>query len=206
MNSVTLTILVKAIGMVLCFLGGIAQIVYGYRVFRDRKGKSTTDSAIVSLGALKFRAGSTGAVMMCTAAVWALFGVWMSPNLEQNADTIRVFSVSDPNLAISVPQLSAAYPEQLSLAMATPDQLKDFFREAYQLATNRSDHIRIGSKAADLDLSSLEINQLDPAHTQITTTVRSENRRFRLTYESLVEGAQIRFVPASAHPLGERTP
>jgi hypothetical protein len=104
-------VVVKGTGMLLLIAGGLFALAWGYRLFRDGAGHGP-ESLALEVGDLRFSARSVGSVVMATAAFWAWAGVYISPNLEREKDTLRIYSFETSGVKIETPELATLWTAQ----------------------------------------------------------------------------------------------
>ncbi len=197
MEPVLLTIYMKGIGTILLILGGIAAIYFGFSVYKEGAGKGAGRLAFEA-GPIKLKAHSVGSVIMGTAFLWALAAVWLSPNLEQKKDQIRVYSFNtwDPNF--KAPVFATSMPANIAETLeADPDALKKSLKATLgDLADHGSPLVELNGKPAKFDVGSIRTLRTESGKYLLTTDLTGNGVKATVAFEPKVEKSKILFVPA----------
>lgn len=192
MDPISLTILTKAIGMLLliCF-GGLA-LYYGFRLYADGKG-SGKDSYALEAGPVKLKATSVGSVVMATACIWGLAGVWISPNLDKTGENFKVYSFDTPAGELTSRLIVA---NATGLDLSDPERLKGLFQEAFAKseASHPGDVVTLAGVPAAIQ--SVEASLDTSGSYELSADVQAGQNEASLRFEPQVQGRKVIFVPA----------
>jgi|WetSurMetagenome_2_1015567.scaffolds.fasta_scaffold176935_2 hypothetical protein len=199
MDEISLTIIVKGVGMVLLIFGGFAQIFVGFKLYKDGTG-SIPEKSSMQFGKFRLNTNSVGSLIMGTAAIWAGFAVQMNPSIKLDHDKKEVFSFLDSPDALQLPVLKAspsnAPSEQGDLK---PDQLKGYFSAAVEAASSvkgGGNNLTINGKPAYFDLNNLTALTSDRGEYYVSSEIRSESAAARITYVPKFHDGKLLFMPS----------
>ena len=196
--------------MLLFIIGGIMQIKYGYKLYKDGTG-SQKEKAILEFWKVKIRVNSAGALLMGTAALWAWAAVSISPNLEKAGDDWKIYSLSTNNIEVTSPMFKSEViggtPENV---IKSSDKLKELLAGAIKEARSadgKVKNISLNGKSAFINLKSLKTFETETGEFLVTAEVGSEARGARLSFRPEVKENSIVFVPYGMHlQSGNGTP
>lgn len=206
MDSITLTVVFKGLGMLLVIAGGIWIARYGFHLYKDGAGYGR-DQAAFELGKLKIKAHSVGSVVMSTAFLWAFAGVLLSPNMEKNGDTIRVYSLRTPAGELEALALTTRSVDLPSIK-SDPEKLKALLGEAV-VDTRRKEGsssplARLDGKPASIDISSIKAIPSGTGDFLLWTQVTAEGETVALKYEATLDKGSVTFIPVALGPTEPR--
>lgn len=195
MDPVTLTVVLKGIGMLVALAGGILIASWGFRLYRDGAGAGR-DRAGFELGSVKLKAHSVGSVVMSTAFLWAWAGVTLSPNLDKKGDAVRIYSMTTPSGEIEAVALTTKAPDAQT-AKTDPERLKQLYSRAATTAEKASSGsvAQLDGKPASVDLGSVKAFPTAGGEYWLSTRVTTGDKTATLTYEPKSTGGQLTFVP-----------
>lgn len=178
------TVYIRGALALLLGIGGIAALVYGFRLFRSRHRDASLPQIAFEFGSAKIHAHSTGPVVMATAVGWAMLAGWVCPSLKvsptetdvANSSVFQVYSFPTQSGLVNAPAVVATGSAAI--------------REAPDLAA--------GTLRAHLDTAELTATATisgQPAHVSQVNPVTSNGKTFLLTkFESNDATAVVRYV------------
>jgi hypothetical protein len=206
MESETLVIIVRGIGMILLMVGGIASLLCGFHVYKRGTG-AERDLAAFELGPMKLKANSVGSVVMATAVIWGWLGVSICPSIEKSGDHVHVYSFETPSKEVRVPSFETRAFVSGSSAYNDPNRLQDLFRVAVAEQPGcQSNLLTLDGKHARIDPNSITAVRDHSGHYLLSANVGYGSSWVRLTFEPSVVSGKAAFMPKRIVQTGESDP
>jgi hypothetical protein len=198
MDAVSLTIIVRGIGMLGLILGGIAAIYFGYRITGAGSPPGRQSTTTFNVLGLKATAKGAGAVIMMTAGVWGYCGVKIAPNLTTDGHGSKVFSFEVENKRITAPALAATLPDSISAGTKIDAaELTTLFENSLlaQKALSGSKWTTIQGKPATIDPTTISVMMLKDGKLGLATTLKSDDKFAKVTFVPERIGSVLVFTP-----------
>lgn len=191
----TLTILVKGCGMILAMFGGILVARYGFLLYKSGAGAGR-DLVAFEISSIKIKAHSVGSAAICTAFLWVWAGVALSPNLEKEKDSVRVYSFRVSGNEVEAESILALARIPSQARPENPEDLVGHFRSAITGKTSAGKYaLRINGEPAKYDPNSIEIENVNSGEYILTATAETASSSVNLAFEPVMWGKQLTFVP-----------
>jgi hypothetical protein len=193
-----LIITFKGVGMLLAILGGLIIARYGFRLYRDGAG-SGRDQAGFEIGPIKVKAQSVGSVVMATAFLWAWAGVVLSPNLEREGETVRIYSFVTPAGDLKTQSVTTKIPAQSSALKNNPEELKKLLQKAVSNSkeTKAGVFAELNGKPASIDASLIDASKDASGDYLLSTKIKSGAESVTVVFEPKIGDSKIVFTPSS---------
>ncbi len=196
MDPITLTVLFKGIGMLIALVAGIFTVRYGYFLYQDGVGHRK-DRAAFEVGNIKIGAHSVGSVVMSTAFLWGIVGIWLSPNITRNNNGTKVYSFELPDTKLDSIALTSGLLDTPEAVLKNSVMLRNVFQTtAFANPYELNGLVRINGEVAALQPSSVDYFTSEDGSILITALAQTDANATTLTYLPMInEQNQIVFEP-----------